>query len=87
MLEDDTAFNAAYRALTAFDRSLTVRQVFWIRPIRVRFHKDQLLARQAARIILKISNFNRFGVNFLRAKHPEPARFDAREPLKDLAGA
>ena len=42
MLEDDTAFNAAYHALTTFERSLTVRQVFQIRPVRVRFQKTQL---------------------------------------------
>jgi hypothetical protein len=51
MLEDDTAFNAAYHALTTFERSLTVRQVFQIPPVRVRFQKTQLLARQAARVI------------------------------------
>jgi hypothetical protein len=79
MLEDDTAFSAAYRALTIFKHSLTARQVFRIRPVRVRFRKDHLLAQQAARVILKVLDFNRFGL--------EPARFGAREPLKDLAGA
>jgi hypothetical protein len=47
MPEDDTAFNAAYRALTIFERSLTVRQrfyasvrqVFRIPLVRVRFKK------------------------------------------------
>jgi hypothetical protein len=79
MLEDDTAFNAAYRALTIFEHSSTARQVFRIRTVRVRFQKNQLLAQQAARVILKARRFNRFGL--------EPARFGAREPLKDLAGA
>jgi hypothetical protein len=76
MLEDDTAFDAAYRALTTLERSLTVRQRLYAsvrqvfqRSIRVRFQKDQLLARQTVRVLLKARRFNLVGTAFLRAKH------------------